>query len=97
MSRSLLPKGTTILVTGVNGFIASHVADQLLEDGYRVRGTVRTQTRARPLLEYTNGRYGKDKFELAIVPDVAAEGAFDEAVKGVVISVTRNSCRTLLC
>ncbi|XP_066959335.1 uncharacterized protein [Macrobrachium rosenbergii] len=30
-----------ILVTGVSGYIASHVAKLLLEDGYRVRGTVR--------------------------------------------------------
>ena len=31
-----------ILLTGASGFIAKHVALQLLEAGYRVRGTVRT-------------------------------------------------------
>ncbi|XP_076036197.1 uncharacterized protein LOC143022089 isoform X2 [Oratosquilla oratoria] len=31
-----------VLVTGVSGFIGSHVAKLLLEDGYKVRGTVRS-------------------------------------------------------
>lgn len=30
-----------VLVTGLTGFIAKHVTAQLLERGYRVRGTVR--------------------------------------------------------
>jgi dihydroflavonol-4-reductase len=34
----------TVLVTGASGFIASHVVQQLLEAGYRVRGTVRSST-----------------------------------------------------
>lgn len=28
-----IPKGSTVLVTGVTGFIASHTADQLLQAG----------------------------------------------------------------
>lgn len=31
-----------ILVTGASGFIATHIVKQLLEKGYRVRGTVRS-------------------------------------------------------
>lgn len=33
--------GQLVLVTGVTGFIAGHVANELLEKGYRVRGTTR--------------------------------------------------------
>ena len=33
--------GDLVLVTGANGYIAAHVVQQLLESGYRVRGTVR--------------------------------------------------------
>ncbi len=36
----------TILVTGASGFIAKHIVLQLLDAGYRVRGSVRNATRA---------------------------------------------------
>lgn len=35
-----------VLVTGITGFIASHVAAALLQQGFRVRGTLRSMTRA---------------------------------------------------
>lgn len=34
------------MVTGVTGFVGSHVAKALLERGYRVRGTVRDLEKA---------------------------------------------------
>ena len=34
-------KNAKVLVTGVTGFVGTHVARQLLEHGYKVRGTVR--------------------------------------------------------
>lgn len=34
--------GDTVLVTGATGFIGSHVIDQLLARGIKVRGTVRS-------------------------------------------------------
>ena len=40
VSRAL-PTGSRILVTAANGYIASHVVDQLLVLGYAVRGTIR--------------------------------------------------------
>lgn len=36
-----IPKDSLVLVTGINGYLGSHVADQFLEAGYRVRGTTR--------------------------------------------------------
>jgi dihydroflavonol-4-reductase len=36
----------TILLTGISGFIAKHIALQLLNSGYAVRGTIRTPARA---------------------------------------------------
>ncbi|MFC1457798.1 SDR family oxidoreductase [Microvirga arabica] len=35
------PKNSTVLVTGIGGFLAGHIAVQLLEQGYRVRGSLR--------------------------------------------------------
>jgi nucleoside-diphosphate-sugar epimerase len=64
------------------GFIASHVCDQLLRAGYRVRGTVRSKNRGGWVEKYFTDNYGRGKFEVMEVPEMANEGAFDEAVKG---------------
>jgi len=72
------PAQSLILVTGVTGYIAAHVAEQLLAKGYRVRGTARTASKA----DYLKEKFG-DKFDYVIVRELTEEGAFDEAVKGV--------------
>lgn len=79
---SALPKGSLVLVTGANGWIASHVVDQLIQAGYNVRGTSRESSKAEWLQDYVTGKYGSGKFEVAVVPDMSVEGAFDDAVKG---------------
>jgi len=78
-----IPKGSTVLVTGVNGFIASHVADQLIQAGYHVRGTSRSKSKADFLYERFDKLYGEGKFKCVEVPDMVADKAFDDAVKGV--------------
>ncbi|OZJ04763.1 hypothetical protein BZG36_01839 [Bifiguratus adelaidae] len=70
-----------VLVTGVTGFIASHVAKQLLEKGHTVIGTARTASKA-DFLKKQFTQYG-DKFQIVEVKDVQHEGAFDEVVKDV--------------
>ena len=86
---SPIPKGSLVLVTGANGFIGSHVVDQLLLAGYNVRGTVRAESKAGWLKEYFGKKQTAGKFEVAIVPDMAAKGAFNEAVKGKVPSTNK--------
>lgn len=71
----------TILVTGGSGFVAAHVLNALLDRGYNVRATVRSQSSA-DKVKKSHGRYG-NKLSFAIVPNVQTPGAFDEAVKGV--------------
>lgn len=80
---SAIPQGSTVLVTGVNGYIGSHTADQLLSLGYKVRGTVRDASRAQWVKPLFDQKYGEGKFELFVVPQIDAAGAFDEAVKGM--------------
>ncbi|KAJ7016547.1 hypothetical protein C8F04DRAFT_1160741 [Mycena alexandri] len=70
-----------VLVSGANGYVAVWVVRTLLEEGYSVRGAVRSPDKGKHLTELF-ASYG-DKFELVIVPDITKEGAFDEAVKGV--------------
>ncbi|GKT40502.1 aldehyde reductase 2 [Colletotrichum spaethianum] len=78
-----IPKGSTVLVTGANGFIASHVADQFVKHGYKVRGTVRDTQKNAWLGAYFDKAYGKGHFDLFSVPDMTVENAYDEAIKGV--------------
>jgi nucleoside-diphosphate-sugar epimerase len=82
MSQFAIPKDSLVLVTGVNGYIASHVADQLMEAGYRVRGTTRSLSKVANLGAFWEKKFGKDRFEFITVEDMSHDGAFDEAVKG---------------
>ena len=82
---SVIEKGSTVLVTGANGFIASHIVDQLIIAGYNVRGTVRTESKGNWLKEHFDAKYGAGKLEIVAVPDMAVEGAFNEAVKGQLV------------
>lgn len=78
----VIPAGETILVTGANGYIATHVADQLLAAGYRVRGTVRSPEKSKWLEELFEKSYGPGKFELVQVANIIEEGAFENAAEG---------------
>ncbi|GFP59623.1 putative uncharacterized oxidoreductase C513.07 [Trichoderma asperellum] len=71
----------TVLVTGASGFIAAHVVEAFLRKGYNVRGTVRSDKTAAEVLK-THAKYS-EQISVAIVPDIGAPNAFDEAVKGV--------------
>ncbi|KIW73874.1 hypothetical protein PV04_01957 [Phialophora macrospora] len=76
-----LAKGEWVLVTGANGYIATHIVDVLLEEGYNVRGTLRS---AKPWLnKYFDEKYGQGRFETKIVAALNDDGAFDEVIKGV--------------
>ncbi|KAJ7477408.1 D-lactaldehyde dehydrogenase [Mycena latifolia] len=70
-----------VLVSGANGYIAAWVVRSLLEEGFSVRGAVRSEGKGAHLRDIF-AQYG-DKFELVIVPDITQEGAFDKAVQGV--------------
>jgi nucleoside-diphosphate-sugar epimerase len=83
-----IPKGSWVLVTGANGFVASHVAQQFLQRGYKVRGTIRDLEKSSWLTQDVFKSYtDTGDFELVVVPDLAVPGAFDSAIKGVSIIV----------
>lgn len=73
-----------ILLTGITGFVASFVALNLLQKGYKVRGTVRSEKKAedfKALPDFT--KYVKDgSLTFAVVPDLVT-GDFTESLVGV--------------
>ncbi|KAK3314275.1 hypothetical protein B0H66DRAFT_568139 [Apodospora peruviana] len=70
-----------VLVTGVNGYIGGQSVAALLRAGYSVRGTARSAKTTKPLFDALP-EYA-DRLQIAEVPDITVEGAFDEAIKGV--------------
>lgn len=76
-----LPTGSCILVTGANGFIASHVINTLLQLEYRVRGTVRT---AKPWLDaFFENKFGRGVFESFVLPDFENPEMLDNCMNGI--------------
>ncbi|KAI0446473.1 NAD(P)-binding protein [Xylaria telfairii] len=74
-----------VLITGANGYIAAQAIARYLAAGWTVRGTVRdlNSTSVRELAAHFASEQEAGRFELVVVPDIKAPGAFDEAVKGV--------------
>jgi nucleoside-diphosphate-sugar epimerase len=81
-SNRALPPSSLILVTGANGYIGSHVVNQLLRFGYRVRGTVRDAQNSAWLTELFNKMYEKGDFELIEIKDLTRKNNFLEPMKG---------------
>ncbi|KAH7367873.1 ketoreductase [Plectosphaerella cucumerina] len=75
----------TVLVTGINGYIASATVLEFIAAGYRVRGTVRSLDKSQAILsEAFRAHLDANTLEIVEVPDALAPKALDDAVKGVV-------------
>ncbi|BGP27383.1 hypothetical protein JCM10295v2_006351 [Rhodotorula toruloides] len=77
-----VPASSFVLISGPSGFLGAHVAQQLLQAGFRVRGTVRSNEKGQYLVDHFK-QQGLDNFDFVVVEDIEASGAFDKAVKGV--------------
>ena len=66
----------TAFVSGASGFVAQHIVKQLLEKGYNVVGSVRSESKGENLKK----NFGTN-FAYEIVEDLGTEGAFDRALK----------------
>jgi dihydroflavonol-4-reductase len=75
-----------VLATGASGYIAGHVILQLLARGYRVRGTIRSLTRADEVRNWLSKAHGADipnqALEL-IEADLSSDSGWDAAMLGV--------------
>ncbi|THH28836.1 hypothetical protein EUX98_g5354 [Antrodiella citrinella] len=72
--------GDLVLVTGVSGYLGSHVVDRLVKEGYRVRGTVRAAKLAQNQKAFS-AVYG-DAVEVIAMDDLI-KGIYPDAFKGV--------------
>jgi nucleoside-diphosphate-sugar epimerase len=72
-----------VLVTGISGFLGGHVALQLLNAGYTVRGSVRNLSKADKVRD-TLGKAGADISRLEFVAlDLMSDKGWTEAMDGV--------------
>lgn len=74
-----------VLISGLNGFVATDIALAFLEAGYRVRGTVRSQAKADIWLRLPAfGPFiARGQVEVVFVSDIVRPGAFDDVLAGV--------------
>ena len=71
----------TVLVTGISGFIASHIARKLLDQGYAVRGTVRDKAKGGRIVDAL-AVDGADVSKLELVEtNLGADAGWADAVK----------------
>ncbi|KAF3916763.1 Dihydroflavonol-4-reductase [Dactylellina cionopaga] len=68
---------TKVLLTGGSGFIAAHILELLVQRGYEIVTTVRSEDKASKIREANPHA----KLSVVIVPDIAQPDAFDEVVK----------------
>ncbi|CAE6532387.1 unnamed protein product [Rhizoctonia solani] len=68
-----------ILLTGANGYYAVHVIKDLLERGYTVVGTVRSESKGEELVKLFPSHPGKLSY--AVVANIVEAGAFDRVLK----------------
>ena len=43
----IAPPGSTVLVTGITGYLGAHISHQLLQEGFQVRAVVRNLAKSR--------------------------------------------------
>lgn len=83
LAGASLPEGSTILVTGVTGYIGSWVAYEALNLGYKVRGAVRSVEKAAWLQEHFDSKFGPGQYTQVLLADVSDKVGVEAAIKDV--------------
>ncbi|MBK8616484.1 MAG: NAD-dependent epimerase/dehydratase family protein [Anaerolineales bacterium] len=79
----MTPTTKPILVTGASGFVALHTIIQLLQQGYKVRATLRTLSREAEVRETISKHVDiNDNLEI-ITTDLMQDTGWDEAMKDI--------------
>ena len=74
-----------LLITGATGHIGFRVLVEALRAGYFVRAAIRSEGKAKELLAAPSIKAlaPGEKLSFVVVPDILAEGAYDEALQGI--------------
>lgn len=71
----------SVLLTGANGFVAITILQNLLDQGYNVVGTVRSESKSQYLRRKFSKFVDEGKLTFAVVQDIAVPGALEEVLK----------------
>ncbi|TXT07349.1 hypothetical protein VHUM_03069 [Vanrija humicola] len=77
----IAPPGSLVLVTGASGFAGGYIVKALLEAGYRVRVTARSEAKVAHVRALFPSH--ADSIEGVVVVDISEPSAFDQAVVGI--------------
>lgn len=77
----LLTCHSYILVTGATGMVGSHVVDNLLRKGFKVRAVVRSKAKAVKMQE-THKRF-VDQLDFYHIDDLSTPGVFNNALADI--------------
>lgn len=80
----------TVLLTGVTGYIAKHVALQLLQAGYHVRGSMRDPARGAEVMEALRPHLADSDLQARlrfVALDLGSDAGWDAAIDGVDVLV----------
>ncbi len=72
-----------VLVTGATGFVASHLILALLNEGYAVRGTIRSLAKRDDLLKSLSEYAGRNIDIELVEADLGSDAGWDEAMEGI--------------
>jgi nucleoside-diphosphate-sugar epimerase len=72
-----------VLLTGATGYLGYLTLIELIKTGYKVRAAVRSESKIAAVEATPSFKALQPSVEWVIVPDMTADGAYDEAVKGV--------------
>ena len=71
----------TVFLTGGSGFIGNRCLIKALRDGYHVKASVRSQTKAEAVRN-SAGSFARN-LSFVVIPEFSAPGVFDDCVKDV--------------
>lgn len=72
------PSYQTVMVTGANAFYSAAIIERLVEKGVKIHAVVRRESAGKPLED----KYGGDKVQVFVAPDLSTPDAFKDAIRG---------------